>query len=477
MWTRLPYNGSDRLIRRLVNENMSTSSILIRAAIFSSILLAGCGKSTLPMNGPRVSTSPPHAIETNHPVQDTTATDTKSATTSITLLDTATPPPANTLDPEILDLALGTTVPAENPVANGLYIAEANGDYFFYPLGYVGPIISPETILGSGETDNPAYGRLKMANFKPLIAYWQLFKGELWIADLENSHSQLLFQDIQISMSEASLTWTPDDLSVILDFDSDEFPDLLYSLPTGEFIEWNYTCDLLAISPKSSYVSIWCPSNSREHDFLVIEWGGDIWESAQPPGELILQAPRLEADAFPIYRIVGWSRDGMNIAYYDPQDEDGNLLIIDREGISVERVGGESIMQLDPAPPVSYSEDLIQWSASGGRLLLFGQGTARDPCPDYILEDGNSKKNYGPACWQILDTTSWEVVWNDNDIPRESVIAYSDPVVSANGEYLAVESFVMIGVAYLDLIDLSTNLIVQSSDLIHPIEMRWGKYP
>jgi len=253
------------------------------------------------------------------------------------------------------------------------------------------------------------------SHFSNMIAYWvQSNSGELWISDTELKSPQRIFVDstgeyvgqFAIPYGATRLLWSADDNYLIVEAQEIRKQSLIYSIKNRKLEPWPWSCNLVAVSPRTGRLSTWCSSTEGRSGFSVIEWGGDIWYSDESPNQT---AVKRSAD---MNYSWGWSSDGNKIAYFDPQDENGRLFVADASGPKLAILPGIAWM----GPVTSYSFDFfsrypIQWSRDGNRLLVYGQG---DECPKQEnLATGELQKR---PCWQVIDANKGEVLWRTNKI-------------------------------------------------------------
>ena len=344
------------------------------------------------------------------------------------------------------------------------------------------PSLIEDTLLGTGRT---VY-RIGFANFENRMAY-QDNQAKIWIADLLNRHPIEILSARGASQQELMFTWTPDDQHLIVDFDQPEQPDLIFHLQTGQWEVWDYVCDRLAYSPVSQKIAIWCPS-AANNNFLVFEWGGESWYSENPPEQEVLisqEKPDSPIDkrfsAFPIYRNAGWSSDGESMAYYDPRDETGSLTIINSYGEVQKHIYGIAYWLTDFYQEHPYLPGWpVQWSLDGSRLLVLAIGGSTNACSDFVSTFEN-KVYHNPGCWQVIDTTTSEIIWQDSGLHYNLNAGifirnqYHEATISRQGQYISLFSLVPADIRFY-IIDVETNSILyeQPWDIFR---MRWGAGP
>jgi hypothetical protein len=358
------------------------------------------------------------------------------------------------------------------------YIRDTSAYYFLdlYSESHTG---WPINILGIKVAE------LRFANYADLVAYIDI-DSRVWIADLAKKHPVLIYTDPALidwndagEDHDAKLIWTPDDHHLIIDYWDPSHEDLIYHPLTGQLEDWNFTCDSIALSPRTQRLAIWCSTNLDDHRYAVVEWRGEIWFSDTPSqNEPILSSP-IEAQeedlpfrSFPLYWNAGWSLNG-EVAFFNDSDNTRTLFVADLLGEIVARYPNKGHRV--------YYDFSIQWSKDGRRLLVDVPTTPEQSCPKEVspLDDSVGVM---PSCWQVIDAATGETIWSLHDLVPLEIgwqqgiwRIYDRPTISANAEMLAIVSFAG-GDRRFDIIDIDTGEI-----LMHPPylveQARWGPVP
>jgi len=338
-----------------------------------------------------------------------------------------------------------------------------------------GPTLAPENILSSTlDAKGPGSAEyLAFAHFAPLLAYWQSQQaGDVFLGRIDNQWSapiqlaEILEPDTE--SESPGLQWTPDDEHLLVLQSGHALEGRILDVATGTSQAWDYACDRLAISPKTSWFAVWCQARSDE-SYAVIEFGGDIWlHSGSPPEPVIELGEGIAQDVFGIDAIAAWSSDGKRIAYIDAEDPSGLLHIRGSDGLNMDMLPGS-------AYPSSLYELLapmsrpIQWSQDSERLLVLARGDVQHPCPATTIEAGPLKGVYeNNACWQVIDVDRGDVIWRLTDITEivsiRNPLAYEQAAISGDGRYLALS--VVEGARHaLIVLDIDANKIVYRSQV------------
>jgi hypothetical protein len=325
------------------------------------------------------------------------------------------------------------------------------------------------------------------SNFADLIAF-EDFEGIFRISDLMVEHPIQIYSDPELSPMNSTviLTWTPDDQHLLIDPIGAPKPALIFHLQTGEIEEWNYVCDRVAMSERSKKLAVWCVSNQDLSEFAVLEWGGEIWYAQQPPEQEIFRARekvgRSEDELFRLfnlYRNAGWSSDGERIAYYDPQDKTGSLMIIDSVGDIQMRIPGKAYWLTEFYQERDFFDGHpIKWSKGNRRILIAAVGDTKKPCPEEVLTLID-RKYVNPGCWQVVDASTGDILWHLADlVAQESegrlslYHTYEDATISSDGAYLTIYSFAAADIKFF-IIDIETGEIIFDPPL-RLQQSRWG---
>lgn len=284
------------------------------------------------------------------------------------------------------------------------------------------------------------------SHFSGMVAYWvQSPAGELWISDIDLKSAKRILTDstneyvgeFAVPYGAIRLLWSADDRYLIVDATQTGKQSLIYSIEEQTLEEWPWSCDAVALSPRTKQLATWCRSTEAEPSYAVMEWGGGIWISEQPPTQMLVSRGADQAFSW------GWSRTGDKIAYFDPQDQQGRLFIADAAGSKQAFVPGIAWI----GPITSYSFEFssrypIRWSRNGSRLLIFGQGTDCPPQESAVTGELSMR-----PCWQVIDSDTGQVLWTSVDISvlwpdqQMSDVTIEMAVFSPNSDYLALAVF------------------------------------
>jgi hypothetical protein len=332
----------------------------------------------------------------------------------------------------------------------------------------------------------------RFANHEQLVAYfdWE----NVWIADITNQRKARLFEYEYSHDRETQILWTPDDQHIIFDVDDGGLPAVIYNRSSGYFKEWPYRCDRIAISPQSNRIAIWCPADHDTNNWAIVEWGGEIWYDDKAPEKIIVKSynfreeplfpgHKQEFNRMPIYRNAAWSSQGDLIAFFDPEDQNGDLHIINEHGEEIQRYKARAywLSKITDAV-VSLPGFPLQWSQNNSKLLVYGVGEEGNPCPSR-LRDGEIYEN--PACWQVLDLKKEQTIWNmkafvvalpkhDALNPTKNEIFYiGNASISIEGQYLTFFCFCPPS-KLVYTIDIDMDKIIDWSLVPDAQEIRWG---
>jgi hypothetical protein len=317
---------------------------------------------------------------------------------------------------------------------------------------------SPE---GPGQSEYIAF-----SHYSDRVAYWiEGALGELWISDVAYQNPQRILVDSQRSYvpefvdprGEIKIEWSPDDLHLFL-YDLHQ-PELsrIFHLETNESEAWHWNCDSIILSSKSGRLATLCPriasAASEVKEFAILEWGGEIWFSGEYPGEPFL-SPLSDGTA-----LWQWSSDGELLAYFDPNDVEGNVFIADKQGNTRKLLPGSSLYRDSEAEGFRQYESLdvldvdspFIWAKDASILLVNGFGQPDEPCPPFVT-------TYDPdlfyaiwPCWQAVDVNTGNIIWIETSLAKNLSLAESerDPVnmainglaVEPGGRAIVVQSF------------------------------------
>lgn len=300
---------------------------------------------------------------------------------------------------------------------------------------------------------------LQFSNSHNMLAY--LFMNEqVWIEDLTAHQSILVYQYPTPIKSPSpfddvypDLIWLPDDYHLIIDNKLPGMDDLLLNLETGQIETWSSTCDSVALSPRTARLAVWC-TQPNGGPITVLEWGGEVWQTFEPPQEKLFQAYTVgdedNPSAFPLYYNSAWSVDGQQVAFFDPADPTGALWIADSSGTLFKKLEASAYwLSSDDTLVNSYPLLPIQWAKDGSHILFFGVGAPERACPDrksWITDE--MIKN--TACWQVLEVSTSQIIWQAGDLlsqldPHElnyePGMLWLGAALSSNGSRVAVSIY------------------------------------
>jgi hypothetical protein len=337
-----------------------------------------------------------------------------------------------------------------------------------------------------------ALSAFRFANHDQMVSYFDW--DSAWIVSLTNQRKMRLFEHEYPLDRETQVLWTPDDQHIIFDMDDGDSPAIIYHRKSGYFEEWPYRCDRLAISPQSRRAALWCPAEHDKNNWAVIEWGGEIWYDNKAPEKTIVKSYNFREASLhpgwkpnfnrvPIFRNAAWSSGGELIAFFDPEDQNGDLIIITAHGEEIERFKARAYWLSELTDAVAGLPGFpLQWSQNNSKLLIYGVGEENNPCPS-SLRDEVIYEN--PGCWQVLDIKKGKTIWNINTfLDSLPDFEYLDPVknelffignasISQQGKYL---SFYCCGPPDKKLytLDIELDKIIDWTLVPDAQEIRWG---
>ncbi|MBW8010455.1 MAG: hypothetical protein FVQ83_04320 [Chloroflexi bacterium] len=422
-----------------------------------------------------------HAVETATSMLSPTTTSTPLPSPSST--HTKTPLPTN---PTIIL----TPTPVEDEVNYVVYVQ----DFIF--LGYlyldlnigipemVNYLDTPHSNLSDGDGGPGEASYFEFSNTADKIAYWiPSTPAKLWISDIAFENPVTIFTDIEGEYSinndpytrDVALLWSADDNHLIIDFKEDNNQDLIYHVDTESIEEWNYDCVWVAFSQNSGGLATWCVSSEDESEYAVIEWGGEIWSSEVEPENILVS--KQEASRYN----WGWSPDGQQVAYFDPNDSEDYLYIASAEGIQAQILKGAAYWHSEV---FQYDSRLLEWSQDGNRLLVYARGTGNISCPEYSNFFGTGEILEDVPCWQVIDLETLEVIWSVSDLinnlsnpeaPYILNLSYDQAAISGDGQYLAISATTG-GIRDLYTLNIDSKEIISYAPYA-PFALGWGEEP
>jgi hypothetical protein len=346
-----------------------------------------------------------------------------TTTPTILLKNTLTGTPYPTATPFSTQIPSSTLSQTQQSTSlSVLYFYDANISFYGYiPVG-----------LGSKlDAIRLGYDDVVFTHFSDKLLHFTWDEPpQMWISDLDLQNNLRISGD-SLPPCSSSWYWSPDDLHLICEAEDGSNPGSIYDLVTGVWEPWEYACDRIAVSPKTGHLSTWCKSIKTPNSYQVMEWGGEIWSSTESPTSTLVQTnPRIPYSEW----LWGWSADGQKIAYFDSE---GYLTIASAQGTLLRTLPGarDSLTTDDQN---KLWESRIQFTADGSKILVLARGSINKPCPSLSTVEN-------PACWQVIDAQTGEVIWHLADfIDQYSDYQsdyFSDASISADGQYLALTSW------------------------------------
>lgn len=288
--------------------------------------------------------------------------------------------------------------------------------------------------------------------------------GELWLSDVTYRQPQKLFTDsdgrfetftetTRSPWSTLRLVWSPDDSHIFLYHVRQPELSLVYHLETGKFEPWYWACHSVVLSARSGRLTPLCPrvagAPPEQSAYAIIEWDGEIWYTDNLAGEPFLEPT---ADGHSLWQ---WSANGDFLAYYDPRDPAGHLMIADSQGNIRQLLPGISVFsevgEVDFKYKVGFSDQHFNWSRNSTTLLVNGYGNPEHPCPPFVSD--YNPDLYGPIwpCWQAVHVESGEVIWSEGSVGESLLLteegdepyylATLGVTVSPDGRFVALLGF------------------------------------
>lgn len=335
------------------------------------------------------------------------------------------------------------------------------------------------------------------SHYSDQVGYWtKTYPSELWVSDVAYEQPRRVFTDSEglyvgasyLPVGEMKLAWSPDDRYLITYTSEPMTPYLIYDSQTGKIEDWYWLCQDVIRSPRTDQFAILCRLDedrgfTPENAYAILEWGGDIWYTSQPPENLLSRA--LPDGTLP-WRL---SADGQQLAYFDPDDPEEHLLIADADGSVRRFLPGGSVLQRDERITnfetqyyKGFSErefGLFRWSQNGELILVYALGNPERPCRQ--IADSQTGKLYEEPCWQVLDAETGAVLWTDLDSAETlfqdefelTSMRLNYAVFSPNGEWIAIRAQYF-SYELLAVVDLKTH-VAYALFPIQYAEIYWGK--
>ena len=349
--------------------------------------------------------------------------------------------------------------------------------------------LGPESQLSfstANEGPGPAES-IAFSNFRNSMAFWEINNEDLTLSNLPYEEIQSFPASNGGFPPESFLTWTPDDLHLIISQYGETPTRWILDVKTGTVENWNYLCNQVVVSPKSGRLALGCVTPEHPDELVLMEWGGEIWVPDQPPGNVLTKWENENYPWLDIYSVLGWSSNGNSVAYFDQMDPEGHLYIAGAEGVLHKILPGGAYW-LSPYYNVisPLTSKPIQWAHNGSRLLALARGTKDKPCPKSTIASGPNQGIYeNDACWQVIDVESGEVIWRLTDAIEDlAQIASVDFLesrsfitasISPDGNLLALTSIVG-GFRNLFIIEIDSNEVIRQYPIFFQY-LRWGESP
>jgi hypothetical protein len=239
------------------------------------------------------------------------------------------------------------------------------------------------------------------------LAYWHnaTDSSSLNILDIENGNTNVALTLADVSAWSANLFWSADGLYLFLTLEPPSEPlvmdqptrDILskrryylYSLESGTLQPWDRDCDRLGFSSRTEKIAMWCPSvNENKLDYAVVEWGGEIWLSTEPPDTFL----KVRAPEFAVPTWV-WSGDGQRVVYADQDRTSPQMLTLATVDL------GKPTIQILGDYGLSYAG--LNLSADRRYIAFKGECINISPC---LL---------------ILDSQTSEVIWTSESLGEKN---------------------------------------------------------
>ncbi|MCB9431196.1 MAG: hypothetical protein H6668_04345 [Ardenticatenaceae bacterium] len=316
---------------------------------------------------------------------------------------------------------------------------------------------SSELIAGPGQSTY-----LVFSHYSNQMAFW---KGtELWISDVTYYSPQQVLIDgdsryvptgEQLSPSEyINLKWSPDDLYLFIYHNREPLLNLFYNVHTGQLQPWYWQCNTLILSPRSGRLASLCPkipeAAVQEADYAVLEWGGEIWFTDVMSTEPFLNS--LPNDIV----FWQWSADGEWVAYFDPTDPEGYVMIASANGTVRKLLPGISLFsdsKIEGYQQYELADNEVPflWSRDASLLLVEGWGQQNHPCPSIVSETFSpTQEMLDWSCWQAIEVASGNIIWSEgslaealsmeDDTETLTSMGINNVAIDPNGQFLALRT-------------------------------------
>lgn len=279
-------------------------------------------------------------------------------------------------------------------------------------------LIPEDTWLGYSFSFSP--------NGKWLIYWWKSeTTSEIWWGSLVSWNPQQLMT-LPLYQSEiTSFTWLGGDKYVLIELlDDFESPisirkeTHLIDMTTQSIVFSNkqetpdshaQTCEMLAISPETNSLSLWCPLDSTINQtpttsYMVLEINGMAWISQNPP-TVVLEPERDYEWSVPIV----WSGDGQLVSY-----------------ILTQRIEHLYYSSVNAFAPI----ELLDYQSTSYRHISFS------PDNKFLAYEGECN---GQSCIIVMDLVTQAIVWSNQGLP-DHASSLASFAWSPDSHYLAINN-------------------------------------
>jgi len=279
-----------------------------------------------------------------------------------------------------------------------------------------------ELIAGPGQS-----AHIQFSHYSDQVAFAKLTSpGEFWLSDVTYRQSENIFVDTEQKFSDPVSTWgslriawAPDDLHVFLYHLTKPELSLVYDLKTSQLDNWYWSCNSVVLSPQSGRLATLCPKMfgiteaQTQKAYAILEWGGAIWFTDE-----LIREPFLQPTSDGTF-LWQWSSDGQSLAYFDPEDIYGHLLISDSQGNTTQLLPGISVFKEPEQQEIRYLPPIGEtfiWARNAPILLVRGYSPDGELCPPFVTPYDPGLFILSWPCWQMVDIDSGKVVWSEKNI-------------------------------------------------------------
>ncbi len=296
---------------------------------------------------------------------------------------------------------------------------------------------SKELVEGPGQAHQVIYSHY--SDQMAILTYST--PNELWISDVSFNKPQLIFTDLEqrfnsidslSAWENLNLVWSPDDLYLFLYHKESPHLSLIYDLANDELEPWYWECNSVVISPKSGNLATLCfasESMSDKMEYAILEWGGEIWFTNSLPVEPFLSP---SSDNVMLWE---WSPSGEMLAYFDPNDTERLLFIVDSQGNKRMLLSGISLFTESDIEGFQQYEfqnsSPFVWVNGGSILMVEGFDVLDKNCPKFITPYDPELDISSWPCWQAIHVKTGEVMWSESDLANNLLSINSNDVVES----------------------------------------------